>query len=112
MTRGVMALWVMKGEFNQLLAANAPVINLVTPATASRGQTVTATLMGQNTNWVNGVTQVTVGPGIAVTNIGVLNFATLTMQLTIAGDAQLGPRPITATTGNEEATLPNVFQVQ
>jgi hypothetical protein len=111
-TRGLMALWVMRGGFNQLLPANAPLIVFVTPTTVSPGQTVTATIMGQYTNWFNGVTQVNAGPGITVTNISVANFATLTMRLTIAADAQLGPRSITATTGSEEATLPNVFQVQ
>ena len=111
-TRGQMAVFIMRGEFNQgLQDPNTPVLVWVNPASASAGQTVTVTVVGQNTNF-SSLTQVNAGPGIAVSNVTVANATTLTAQLTVAGGAVLGPRSMTVTTGSEEATLPNGFRVQ
>ena len=111
-TRGQMAVFIMRGTFNQLLPAGTPVIALVSPASAAAGQAITVTLTGQNTSFASGTTQVVAGPGITVTNVLVTNAATLTVQLSVAGNAASGPRSITASTGAEDATLPNGFVVQ
>lgn len=111
-TRGQMAVFIMRGAFNQLLPANTPMIVSVSPATASPGQTITVTLRGQNTNFAGGATQVIAGAGITVSNISVKNGTTLTAQLSIGANGVLGPHSIIATTGAEEATLPNGFLVQ
>jgi uncharacterized repeat protein (TIGR01451 family) len=110
-TRGQMAVFIMRGEFNQLLPATAPLVVWATPASASAGQTVAMMIVGQNTNF-SSVTQVNAGAGITVTNIGVANRTTLAAQFAVVPGAALGPRSITVTTGNEEATLPNGFRVQ
>jgi hypothetical protein len=110
-TRGQMAVFLMRGAFNQLLPG-APVITSVSPAAGPRGYTIMVTLTGQNTNWVNGTTQVTAAPGITVTNVAVTNATTLTAQLSVAANATPGPYSLTATTGSEEATLPNGFVAQ
>ena len=111
-TRGQMAVFIMRGEFNQLLPATTPVVVWASPASASPGQTAVVTIVGQNTNFSNGVTQVNAGAGITVSNISVANGTTLTAQFAVAPGATLGPRSITVTTGSEEATLPNGFHVQ
>jgi uncharacterized repeat protein (TIGR01451 family) len=111
-TRGEMAVFVMRGAFNQLLPANTPMIISVSPAAGPRAYTMMVTLTGQNTNWVNGTTQVSTGAGITVTNVVVTNSTTLTAQLVIAANAVTGPYSLTATTVGEEATLPNGFTVQ
>jgi hypothetical protein len=59
-----------------------------------------------------GVTQVSAGAGITTSNISIASGTTLTAQFAVAPGAALGPRSITVTTGNEEATLPNGFRVQ
>ena len=106
-----MPVFIMRGEFNQGLPANTPAIVFASPAAALRGTTVTVTLTGQNTNF-GGATQVSAGAGVAVTGVTVSNTTTITVQLTVAGNADTGPRSITATTGSEDATLPNGFVVQ
>jgi hypothetical protein len=111
-TREEMAAFLMRGAFNQLLPPGAPVVVSVSPAMGPRGYTIVATLTGQNTNWVTGITQVGTAPGITVGNVAVTNATTLTVQLTIAASATPGPYSLTATTGTEEATLPNGFIVQ
>jgi uncharacterized repeat protein (TIGR01451 family) len=111
-TRGQMAVFIMRGEFNQgLQDPNTPVLVWASPASASPGQTVTVTIAGQNTNF-SGVSQVNAGPGVTVGNISVTNGTALTVQLTVASNAALGPRSITVTTVSEEATFPNGFHVQ
>ena len=111
-TRGQMAVFIMRGAFNLLLPANLPIVTWASPATASPGQNVLVTLIGQNTNFSNGVTQVNAGTGITVSNITVSSATSLTAQFTVSLGAGLGPRSITVTTGSEEATLPNSFQVR
>jgi photosystem II stability/assembly factor-like uncharacterized protein len=111
-TRGQMAVFIERGEFNQLLPVSTPIVAWISSASASPGNTVTATIVGQNTSFVNGVTQVSAGVGINVSNVSVASGTTLTVQFAVASKATLGPRSITVTTGSEEATLPNGFQVQ
>jgi hypothetical protein len=111
-TRGQMAVFIMRGEFNQLLPATTPVVAWAYPANASAGQTVTVTIPDQNTSFAGGVTQVSAGNGISVNNIVVANGTTLTAQFVVAPGVAPGPQSITVTTGSEEATLPNGFKVQ
>ena len=111
-TRGQMAVFIMRGGFNRLLPENTPLLTTVTPSLAAAGQIVTVTIAGQNTNFRSGTTRVGAGEGIASGNTTVLNATTLVTQLTVANDAAPGPRSITAITDSEEATIPNSFRVQ
>jgi hypothetical protein len=111
-TRGQMAVFIMRGEFNQLLPASTPVVTWAYPASASAGQSVVVTILGQSTNFNSGLTQVSAGGGITVGSITVVNGTALTAQFVVAPGAALGPRSITVTTGSEEAILPNGFKVQ
>src|ERR1022692_2780507 len=111
-TRGQMAVFIMRGEFNQLLPATTPVVVWAFPASISPGQTAVVTIMGQNTNFSSGVTQVNAGAGITVSNISVASGTTLTAQFSAATSATMGRRSITVTTGVEEATLPTGLRVQ
>ena len=111
-TRGQMAVFVMRGAFNQLLPAGTPVVVAVSPAAGSQGQTVTVTIEGQNTNFAAGTTQVSAVAGITVTNVNVTSATTLTAQFTIDAGAAPGPRSLIVTTGSEEAALPNGLVVQ
>ena len=111
-TRGQMAVFIMRGAFNQLLPAGSPVLVSVSPAAGPRGQTVTVSISGQNTNFVSGTTQVTAGGGVTAGTVTVLSATSLTAQLLIPAGAAPGPISIVATTGAEEAALPNGFVVQ
>ena len=110
-TREQMAAFIMRGAFNLLLPAGTPVITSISPAGVTHGQTATVTITGSNTNFAGG-TQVNAGAGITVSNIVVTSGTTLTAQFSVASGATPGPRSITATTGAEEATLPNGLVVQ
>ncbi len=111
-TREQMAVFLMRGAFNQLLPAGTPVVSALSPSAGPRGYNIMVTLTGQNTNWVNGTTQVTASPGITVSNVVVTSPTTLTAQVNVPAGATPGPYSLTATTGTEEATIPNGFTVQ
>ena len=107
-----MAVFVMRGAFNQLLPAGTPVVAWISTASAIPGQAVTVTFAGQNTNFSQGTTTINAGAGITVSNIGVADGTALTAQLAVASNAVPGLRSSIVTTGSEEATLPNGFLVQ
>jgi hypothetical protein len=106
-----MAVFIAAGLLNQLLAGT-PVVTSVAPASAAPGQAVTATIAAKGTHFVQGATRVWTAPGITASNIGVTGPAGLTLQLTAAPGAAIGPSSIVVTTGSEEAVLPNGFQVR
>jgi len=112
-TRGQMAVFIMRGAFNQLLPAPRPIVTSIAPNVASPGQTVMVTITGQNTFFTGGTPQVLAGAGITVSGISVNSANTITAQFSVASNAVLGPRSVTVNVPGEiEATLPNGFKVQ
>lgn len=113
-TRGQMALFVMRGSFNLLLPAvpaPAAVIAGVSPNSGTPTATVNVTITGANTHFAQGTTQIASGAGITAQNITVNSATSLTAQLVIAANATIGPATLVVTTGTEEAALPNGFTV-
>ena len=111
-TRGQMAVFVVRGMLNQLLPTGAAILTENSPNTATLGQVLTVTLTGLNTHFAQGTSQVTTAPGITPSNVTVTSGTTLTVQLTVASNATAGPYSLVVTTGTEEAVLPNGFTVQ
>src|ERR1022692_4498223 len=50
-TRGQMAVFIMRSGFNLLLPANIPVVAWASPASSSTGKAAFVTIVGQNTNF-------------------------------------------------------------
>ena len=111
-TRGQMAIFLMRGGFNRLLPSGTALLGSVNPATASTGGTVTVTVTGSNTHFQQGTTQVGAGPGVTVNTVSVIDANTLKVNLTVASGASLGKRTMVVTTGAEEAILPNGLTIQ
>jgi hypothetical protein len=96
------------------------VVTQINPNIGVPNSTVTVTIYGQFTNWVNGTTVASFGPGITVgTGVEgaagqvVVNSPTsLTASLTIDPSAALGPRDVIVTTGAEVEDIPAGFTVQ
>ncbi len=118
-TRGDMALFVMRGAFNQLLPPTEPVITSVSPTSLAVGGSATFTVTGLNTNFVQGVTTLvpvagggTGGPGqpvssIVPSNVTVISSTQLTVTLTADPAAPAQPEAVYVQTGSEEAVAPN-----
>jgi hypothetical protein len=111
-TRGQMAIFVMRGAFNLLLPNGTAVVSGVSPAILPVGQTTVVSVTGSNTLFTPGVTQVDAGPGVSTGTITVVSPTTLNVSLAVAGNATTGPRTIRAGTGAQDAVLPNGLKVQ
>jgi hypothetical protein len=111
-TRGQMAIFILRGAFNQLLPAGTAVLAQVSPSTLAAGTSGTFTITGANTHFVQGTTQLSPLPGVTIGAITVTSSTTLTVQLTAAANATPQPYSILAVTGTEEAVLPNGLAIQ
>ncbi len=110
-TRGDMAIFVMRGGFNQLLPAGTPLITAVSPATLTAGTSATFTVTGVNTNFVQGVTAMVPIGGITPSNLIVLSPTEFTVTLTAASTAAIQPESVYVQTEPQEAVLPNSINV-
>ena len=108
-TRGQMAIFLMRGAFNQLLPGGTAVVASTTPTTFTVGSTNNIEILGLNTHFVQGTTTVDAGPGVTVSSVVVGTANSLTAAVTTA---TAGKRTIVVTTGSETAVLPNGLTVQ
>ena len=112
LTRGQMAVFIVTGLLNELLPTGTAVLAAAAPNSASPGQTLTVTLTGVNTHFVQGATQVVPPAGVTASNISVANGTSLTVQLTVGPTVTRNPKSIVVLTGAEEAVLPNGLLIQ
>ncbi|HVU45322.1 MAG TPA: Ig-like domain-containing protein [Terracidiphilus sp.] len=97
-----------------------PVITQINPNIGAPGNSVTVTIIGQYTNWVNGTTVANFGPDISVGGaaagtagpVTVNSPTNLTAQLIISSGAALGPVTVVTTTGGEVENVPGGFTIQ
>ncbi len=100
--------------------AGTPVLTAVNPNTGQQGQTLSVTLTGQFTHFVQGTTQASFGAGIAVGGaaagafgpVTVTSATSATAQLNIDASAPVGARTVTVSTGAEQPSLADGFTVQ
>jgi hypothetical protein len=85
-------------------------INSISPTTAGQGATLTVTINGVNTNWQQGLTQLSF-PGVQINSFTVNSPKSITAIITVSDSAPAGQVSVTATTGGETATATNVFTV-
>ena len=88
-------------------AAALPSITSISPATGSRGSTVTVTLTG--TDFESGLT-INAGDGVVITKIQVSGTTTATADFTIADSSSLGQHNVTVTTSGGTSP-PKAFTV-
>lgn len=89
---------------------NAPALLSVAPANGQQGQTVSVTLTGQFTSFLQGSTIANFGAGTTAT-VTVTSATVATAQVAIASDAAPGARTVTVTTGDETVALLNAFTI-
>ena len=100
----------LSGGFS--VTAGTPVVTQINPNFGNPGTAVTVALTGQYTNWVNGTTTVSFGPGITVGAVTVSDATDLSAAITISSGAALGPVDVVVTTGAEVESVPGGFTVQ
>jgi hypothetical protein len=94
------------------VTAGTPVITQISPNIGNPGQTLSVTITGLYTNWVNGTTTASFGSGITVNSVTVSSPTSLTANITIGAGAALGPVDVITTTGAEVENVPGGFTVQ
>jgi hypothetical protein len=121
--RGDMAIFIMRGLFNQLLPPTEPIITSVSPTTLALGGSATFTVTGLNTTFGAGTAVVNVGGGgtggpgqpassITASNVVVDSATQLTVTLTSNPAAPGQPQAVYVQTGAQEAVLPAAILVQ
>lgn len=94
------------------VTASAPTLLSVTPNSGQQGQqSLSVSIVGQNTHFVQGTSQASFGAGITVTSLTVNSSTSAAAILNISSSATAGSRNVTLTTGSEVATLTNGFTV-
>src|SRR5271157_604602 len=96
---------------NGFTTVGTPVLSSLSPVSGQPGQSFTVTIGGGSTNFVQGITQVSFGPGISVGGaalgaagpVTVTSATTATAQISIDAGAALGPRVPVAQSGSEQA---------
>jgi hypothetical protein len=109
-TRGDMAIFIMRGGFNQLLPPNQPILTAVTPPSLANGTTATITVTGLNTNFVQGSTFVYPVAGISVGAVTVNSPTSFTVSVT--GNAAVAPQPVSIFETTSQAVIPNALTIQ
>jgi hypothetical protein len=111
-TRGDMAIFIMRGLFNQLLAAGTPVIGNISPNVLSPGQQGTITITGVNTHFQQGISLVNPIPGVTFTVPIVSSATSLTVAVNVDAATPAQPWSIEVVTGSENAVLPSGLNIQ
>lgn len=89
----------------------APVVTSVSPDNGLQGQTLTVTITGANTNWVQGQTQAILGADITVNNLTINSPTSATASISISPTAPAGGQSVIMLTG-QEADSGSGFSVQ
>jgi Concanavalin A-like lectin/glucanases superfamily len=97
---------------NALLVTSGPAaISLLNPTHAPQGATLDVAVTGTNSNFVNGVTTASFGPGIAVNSVTVTGLMAATVNITIADTATVGVNSVSLTTLGETASAASAFTI-
>jgi hypothetical protein len=76
----------------------------ISPSQITQGRAADMTITGVNSHFLNGSSTVSLGTGVTVSSITVSSPTLLTACVTAAGDAAVGYRNVTVSTGSEVAT--------
>ena len=94
------------------IGVSIPTLTSLAPTSGIRAQTLNVDMQG--TNFVSGVTTVSFGFDVTINSVTVASATQLTANVTIAANAVLGSRDVSATNaapGGGTSTLPNAFTV-
>ena len=94
-----------------LVTVGPAAISLLSPNEAGQGATLDVAISGVNTHFVNGVTSVSFGVGVAVNDVTVQGGSSATANITVSAGASVGLRSVSAVTLGETATIGNGFNI-
>jgi len=93
-----------------VVIAATPIILSSAPASSPQQGSITFTILGQATNWQQGVTTVSFGAGVIINSVTVTSPTSITATAQISPTAYPGYQTLTVATGTQQIlTLPNAF---
>src|SRR2546425_6805447 len=115
----VMSSFVSAGPFTGRAAFAPAALVSMTPNRGQQGQTITVTIVAQDTQFIPGVTEAKFGDGISVGGgdegdfgpVTVTSPTAATAQITIADDADLDERNVIVRTLHDRVALKDAFSV-
>jgi hypothetical protein len=113
LTRGQMAIYVVRAMLNRLLPQVTPYVTQITPNSAIPGETAQVSITGANT-YFDSTTTVSAGPDIAVSNVVVSSPTSLTARFAVSATAPARPYSVVVVvaTYGTELVAPNSFTVR
>jgi len=93
------------------VTAGSPSITTVSPTTGRQAETLNLSITGQFTSFVSGTTAASLGSGITVNSVAVIDATHATVNVTVSPGAALGSRTVAMTTGAEIAQQVGGFTV-
>jgi len=91
--------------------AETPLVLSSAPASAEQQAMVTFTILGQATNWQQGVTTLSFGSGVMVNSVTVTSPSSITAVGQVAPTAYTGYATLTVQTGSQFLTLPDALLI-
>jgi hypothetical protein len=88
-----------------------PIVAAVSPNVGRQGQTLDVVITGINADFTS-LSQANFGPGVTVISATPTDATHLTVRLSIASNAGIGPRVVAVSTGAREGLLASGFSVQ
>jgi len=86
-------------------------ITSVSPTSGTRGSTINCTIMGENLDQVDSVNEIDFGTGVIINSVTNQSPEEIAVNITVAIEAALGSRDVTATTPEGSDTLADGFTV-
>lgn len=111
-TRGQMAVLILRGLFNESRAGIRPRIRSIDGHSLAAGSTADITIRVQDLDISTAAPQFLLPPDISLNSVSILDADTLEATVTVAGDARPGYRPISITRGLETAVAPRGIVVR
>ncbi len=102
---------IASASFTLTIGSVTPAITQVNPNSGQQGQTELVTITGQFTHFAQGASGVSFGTDLTVNTVTVESATSVTANVTIPSNANLGGHTATVTTGSEVATLGNGFTI-
>jgi len=93
------------------VTAGLPAVTTVSPSTGRQAERLNLSVIAQFTHFVNGTTTASVGAGVTVHAVTVIDATHATVDVTVTPGAALGARTVVMSTGSEVAQLVGGFTV-
>lgn len=110
-TRGQMAVFIIRGLFNELFTVTTPRITAVTPSELTPATTTTVTFTVADLDLTAASPTLLLGANLTAGTVVVVDASTATVDITVEPGAPTGPRALAIILGTTAAAHPRAIQI-